>query len=149
LRKAEVVRLGRLRHGNASGDPNTAPRCGAMTRHQTACRCPAIRGERRCRLHGGLSTSPKTLEELRRIRVANTKHGRFSAEGLAFERWRRQYVRNGYKSARAMRDPGARAHFRRRASEEILPRLIEQMRQSTREEVHRRDVERLRAKGFI
>jgi hypothetical protein len=100
------------------------------------------------RLHGGLSTGPKTLEGLRRIRAANTKHGRFSAEGLAFDRWRRQYIRNGDKSARAMRDPGARAHFRRRASEEILPRLIEQMRQSTREEVHRRDVERLRTNAL-
>jgi len=86
---------------------------------------------------------------LRGIRAANTKHGRFSAAVLAFERWRRQYVRNGYKSARAMRDPGARAHFRRRASEEILPRLIEQMRQSTREEVHAGTWSVLRAKGFI
>ena len=32
-----------------------APRCGAGTRAGAACQRPAIRGRRRCRLHGGLS----------------------------------------------------------------------------------------------
>ena len=32
-----------------------APRCGARTRAGTACQRPAIRGRKRCRLHGGLS----------------------------------------------------------------------------------------------
>jgi hypothetical protein len=30
----------------------------------------------RCRLHGGLSTGPKTAEGIRRIQEAVTKHGR-------------------------------------------------------------------------
>ena len=37
--------------------------CGARTRRGTACQCKAIgtkRGALRCRLHGGLSTGPKT-----------------------------------------------------------------------------------------
>jgi hypothetical protein len=32
-----------------------ASHCGAQTRSGKSCRCPAIRGRRRCRLHGGLS----------------------------------------------------------------------------------------------
>ena len=32
-----------------------APRCGARTRAGGACQRPAIRGRRRCHLHGGLS----------------------------------------------------------------------------------------------
>ncbi len=31
----------------------------------------------RCRLHGGLSTGPKTWEGINRIQEANTKHGRY------------------------------------------------------------------------
>ncbi|WP_306422275.1 HGGxSTG domain-containing protein [Geminicoccus harenae] len=29
------------------------PRCGAKTRSGLACRAPAVRGKRRCRMHGG------------------------------------------------------------------------------------------------
>ncbi|MGA2883380.1 MAG: HGGxSTG domain-containing protein [Bryobacteraceae bacterium] len=32
----------------------------------------------RCRLHGGLSTGPKTAEGIERIRRAVTKHGRYA-----------------------------------------------------------------------
>ena len=32
---------------------NRAPRCGARTRSGKPCRSPAIRGKRRCRMHGG------------------------------------------------------------------------------------------------
>lgn len=31
---------------------NNAPRCGAKTRHGTACQAPAVREKSRCRLHG-------------------------------------------------------------------------------------------------
>jgi hypothetical protein len=34
----------------------------------------------RCRLHGGLSTGARTAAGLERIRKAQTKHGRYSAE---------------------------------------------------------------------
>jgi hypothetical protein len=39
--------------------------------------CPAVKNGR-CRPHGGLSTGPKTLEGIERIRRAVTKHGRYS-----------------------------------------------------------------------
>ncbi len=37
-----------------------SPRCGAKTRHHTACLSPAVRGSKRCRMHGGKgSGAPK------------------------------------------------------------------------------------------
>jgi hypothetical protein len=50
---------GTLRNGNPSGDFSKAARCGAENRRGTPCKCPAIPNGR-CRLHGGLSTGPKT-----------------------------------------------------------------------------------------
>ena len=73
-------RRGHLLNGNPSGDPSTAPRCGARTRSGRACLAPAIRGKRRCRMHGGRSTGPRTPEGLARSRRARWKHGRFSEE---------------------------------------------------------------------
>ena len=55
-------------------------RCGAKTRAGTPCRSPAMKNRRRCRLHGGLSTGPKTAEGLARIRAAQTTHGMRTAE---------------------------------------------------------------------
>lgn len=34
---------------------HAAPRCLARTRSGTACQLPAMKGKRRCRLHGGLN----------------------------------------------------------------------------------------------
>jgi hypothetical protein len=68
-------RRGWLRSGNVPGDFSHAPRCGAKTRRGTVCQCPAMPNGR-CRLHGGLSTGPKTVEGIERIRKAVTKHGR-------------------------------------------------------------------------
>jgi len=36
---------------------NQAPRCGARTRTGSPCRSPAVRGRRRCRMHGGAAGS--------------------------------------------------------------------------------------------
>lgn len=155
--KPNSSRHGWLRNGNSPGDPNTAPRCGARTRHGTPCQCPALGGKRRCRLHGGRSTGPKTLEGLARIRVANTTTGRFSAEGMAVERWRRAYFRNGYRSIRAL-GPGtingmdAQGYLRQLAQEEadgIALASIEAQRMEARAAVAKRDLERLRAKGLL
>ncbi len=46
----------------------TEPRkaCGAKTRAGTPCKQPGLLRGGRCRLHGGLSTGPKTLEGKRR-----------------------------------------------------------------------------------
>ncbi len=70
---------GRLRNGNPSGDFMKAPRCGARNRQGQPCRCPVMRGKRRCRLHGGKSTGARTKEGIHRIRCANWKDGSRSA----------------------------------------------------------------------
>ena len=51
--------------------------CGAKTRTGHACRKPALKRKRRCRLHGGASTGPKTAEGRARIAAAQFKHGRY------------------------------------------------------------------------
>src|SRR5215470_2536457 len=52
---------------------------GAKNRRGLPCRCPAMRGKRRCRLHGGKSTGARTLEGIHRIRCASWKGGSRSA----------------------------------------------------------------------
>jgi hypothetical protein len=73
-------RRGWLKNGNPPGDYQKAPRCGAKTRRGTACQCPGMRTNGRCRVHGGLSTGPKTREGIERIRQSRTKHGFYSQE---------------------------------------------------------------------
>lgn len=36
--------------------------CGARTRAGSPCKLAPVKGKKRCRLHGGLSTGPKTPE---------------------------------------------------------------------------------------
>lgn len=69
-------------------------RCGARLRgtaKSTAiCQQPAMPNGR-CRLHGGLSTGPRTPDGLERCRRARWKHGGYSARARALTRqWRRR-----------------------------------------------------------
>jgi hypothetical protein len=81
---------------------HASPRCGARTRQGRPCLSPAIRGKRRCRLHGGLSTGPRTAEGLERSRRARWKHGRYSREARearAAERLTRPPTEADFQSA--------------------------------------------------
>ena len=69
-----------------------APRCGAKTRKGTPCKSPAMKNGR-CRMHGGKSTGPKTLEGLERSRRANWKHGYYSQEASEERRMLRQLLK--------------------------------------------------------
>src|SRR5512147_3173476 len=69
-----------------------APRCGAKSRRGTPCECPAM-ANGRCRLHGGLSTGPKTVEGRERIRRARWKHGRYSQRAVQERREERAGMR--------------------------------------------------------
>src|SRR5436190_15109331 len=89
-------RSGWLRNGNPPGDFSAVPKCGAKTRRETPCRCPAMKNGR-CRLHGGLSTGPRTAEGIARIQRAVTKHGRYTATARA----ERRYLRELKKRARS------------------------------------------------
>ena len=54
------------------GDLKKQPRCGARTRAGAPCQRPAIRGRKRCRLHGGLSPGAPR----------GSKNGNFRTGGL-------------------------------------------------------------------
>jgi hypothetical protein len=65
-----------------------ATRCGAKTRAGGACQCPALRGRKRCRLHGGLSPGAP-----RGRKNGNFKSGDWTAEAIEERRWVRSLVR--------------------------------------------------------
>jgi hypothetical protein len=83
---------GWLKHGNRTGNPDNAPRCGARTRSGRPCKAPAMPNGR-CRMHGGPSTGPRTQEGKDRIRAAHWKHGRYSQEGIRRRREARAIMR--------------------------------------------------------
>jgi hypothetical protein len=85
LQTPHATRRGWLKNGNPAGDFSKAAGCGAKTRRGTACQSRAM-ANGRCRLHGGLSTGPKTAAGIERIRQAVTKHGRHSAAARAERR---------------------------------------------------------------
>ncbi|WP_283814613.1 HGGxSTG domain-containing protein [Bradyrhizobium australiense] len=55
-----------------------SPRCGARIRSGGACRSPAVRGKKHCRMHGGApgSGAPKGNQNA-------CKHGRFTRDAVA------------------------------------------------------------------
>ncbi|WP_050628095.1 HGGxSTG domain-containing protein [Bradyrhizobium viridifuturi] len=63
---------------STTGPMQASPRCGAKTRTGDACRAPAVRGKRRCRMHGGAkgSGAPKANRNAR-------KHGLFTRDAIA------------------------------------------------------------------
>jgi hypothetical protein len=87
-------RRGWLKNGNPPGDYMKAPRCGAKTRRGTSCQCPGMRTNGRCRVHGGLSTGPRTPEGIERIRLSRTKTGMYSEKFKATRAQGRQTLRN-------------------------------------------------------
>lgn len=80
LDEAHATRRGWLKNGNPPGNPHSAPRCGAKNRQGLPCRAPRVRDRKRCRMHGGKSTGPRTLEGLERSRKARWTHGAYSRE---------------------------------------------------------------------
>ena len=63
-----------------------ATRCGAYARTTGhPCRAPRVPGKRRCRMHGGLSTGPKTLAGKLRA-LANLKQFRSEAAPVTVPR---------------------------------------------------------------
>ena len=100
------ARRGRLKNGNRPGDFLAAPRCGAHTRCGGECRQPAMPNGR-CRLHGGLSTGPRTPEGLARSRRARWKHGVCSAEVRALRCAARARLRRVRSVLTLMRAPSA------------------------------------------
>jgi hypothetical protein len=59
---------------------HAASRCGARRKRDGEPCCQPAMPNGRCRVHGGLSTGPRTPEGLARSRRSNWKHGYYSAE---------------------------------------------------------------------
>ena len=66
-----------------------APRCGARTRGGTPCQRPALRGRKRCRLHGGLSPGAPRGEK-----NGNYKSGDWTLDAIEERKWLRSLVRS-------------------------------------------------------
>lgn len=104
---------GWLKHGNPPGDLSTARRCGARarTREDQPCRAPAMKGKRRCRMHGGRSTGPRTLDGRARSTRARWTHGSYSADvERDFRRLKREYA--AYTTAQQVRHAAVFAGMR-------------------------------------
>ena len=65
-------------HVRNTGAMLASPRCGAKIRSGASCRSAAVRGKRRCRMHGGVpkSGAPKGNRNAR-------KHGLFTGKAIA------------------------------------------------------------------
>jgi hypothetical protein len=75
-----------------------SPRCRAKTRAGDPCRAPAVRGKRRCRMHGGAprSGAPRGNRNARR-------HGLFTGEAIAERRRIRDLLGEARKLLRGMK----------------------------------------------
>jgi hypothetical protein len=72
-----------------------APRCGARTPSGIPCQRPAVRGRKRCRLHGGLSPgAPRGQEN------GNFKTGNWTIETIEERNWLRSLLRSFAKPTR-------------------------------------------------
>ena len=77
--------------------------CLAKTRSGTKCQKPPVKGKSRCRLHGGLSTGPRTAEGKARIAATHYKHGKRSK---AFTEMRKKIWAELREVEARMRDDG-------------------------------------------
>jgi len=68
-------------HARNTAPMLASPRCGANIRSAGSCRSPAVRGKRRCRMHGGApdSGAPRGNRNAR-------KHGLFTGDAIAGRR---------------------------------------------------------------
>jgi glucans biosynthesis protein len=82
----------------ATHERNTAsmlasPRCGARTRSGLLCRSPAVRGKKRCRMHGGAKGSGAPRGNTNAL-----KHGAYTKDALT----RRSQMRDLIKEAQKL-----------------------------------------------
>ena len=61
------------RRGRCKPSPGKPATCGARTRRGTSCMCLAMPNGR-CRLHGGMSTGPRTPEGRQRVRDGHARY---------------------------------------------------------------------------
>ncbi len=64
-------------HQRNTGPMLECPRCGAKTRSGRPCSSPAVRGKKRCRMHGGAKGSGAPLGNQNAL-----KHGLYTKEAI-------------------------------------------------------------------
>ena len=82
----------------ATGPMLASPRCGAKIRTGGSCRAPAVRGKKRCRMHGGTpgSGAPNGNRNAR-------KHGLFTRDEIAGRKQVRAVLGDAWKLLREMK----------------------------------------------
>jgi hypothetical protein len=76
----------------------TSLRCGVRTRSGGSCRAPAVRGKKRCRMHGG---TPKSGAPERNRNAR--KHGLFTGDEIAGRKQVRDVLAGARKLLREMK----------------------------------------------
>jgi len=79
-----------------------APRCGARTRIGRPCRQAAVRGRKRCRMHGGAKGSGGPAGR----RNGNFKHGLWTAESMLLRKETRAKARDLRRFLKLFGGPG-------------------------------------------
>ena len=81
-----------------TGPMLASPRCGAKIRTGGSCRAPAVRGKRRCRMHGGTprSGAPSGNRNAR-------KHGLFTKDAIAGRKQVQAVLADAWKLLREMK----------------------------------------------
>jgi len=80
------ARFGVLEESNTMAEKLIQAICGALTRKGNPCQAKPVPPTKRCRMHGGLSTGPRTLEGRKRVA---------EAQRLRWARWRENAGANG------------------------------------------------------
>jgi hypothetical protein len=77
---------------NPTARLNAAPRCGARTRAGGSCRCPAVHGRPRCRVHGCAKGAGGQPGE----KNGKFKHGRFTKEAKRVSKFFREMAKDAH-----------------------------------------------------
>ncbi len=86
-----------------TGPMLSSPRCGAKTRSGKPCESPAVRGKKRCRMHGCAPGSGAPLGNQNAL-----KHGQFTRQALEERRRVQDLVRQSRMLLKQMKDSGQR-----------------------------------------
>jgi transcriptional regulator with XRE-family HTH domain len=76
IQKGNISKTMQPKNGFKNQNKTTEPapmRCGAITRKGSPCKAKAVSSRHRCKIHGGLSTGPKTPEGRSKVSAAQSR----------------------------------------------------------------------------
>ena len=79
-------------HTRNFGPMLQSPRCGAKTRNGGSCRAPAVKGKKRCRMHGGAKGSGAPRGNANAV-----THGAFTKKAIERRASLRQQIQHAEK----------------------------------------------------